>query len=222
MQAIARVNRTFSDKPGGLVVDYLGIAEALRAALADYTKRDRDRQEVGAPVEEALALLEEKHEILCELLYGCPWREALDSGLRPSPDRGHHGGPRAPPRSRPRWTCPIGSCTTPAWPVKPSPLPCPPRRRLRFRDDLAFFQAVALELRRARASRRPMAPATMSSWRLQSARCVSDAVTASGVIDIYAAAGLERPDISIIDDDFARRVPPTRTRTCRSRCSSGC
>ena len=77
MQAIARVNRTFRDKPGGLVVDYIGIAESLRAALTDYTERDRDRQEVGAPVEEALALLEEKHEILCELLYGCPWREAL-------------------------------------------------------------------------------------------------------------------------------------------------
>ena len=80
MQAIARVNRTFRDKPGGLVVDYIGIAESLKAALADYTDRDRDRQEVGAPVEEALALLEEKHEVLCELLYGCPWREALDSG----------------------------------------------------------------------------------------------------------------------------------------------
>ena len=80
MQAIARVNRTFRDKPGGLVVDYIGIAESLRAALADYTDRDRARQEVGAPVEEALALLEENHEISCELLYGCPWREALQSG----------------------------------------------------------------------------------------------------------------------------------------------
>ncbi len=60
MQAIARVNRTFRDKPGGLVVDHIGIAESLRVALADYTDRDRDRdragQEVGAPIEEALAL----------------------------------------------------------------------------------------------------------------------------------------------------------------------
>jgi type I restriction enzyme, R subunit len=66
--------------PGGLVVDYIGIAEPLRVALADYTDRDRARQEVGAPVDEALALLEEKVEVLNELLYGCPWREALDSG----------------------------------------------------------------------------------------------------------------------------------------------
>ena len=66
--------------PGGLVVDYIGIAEPLRVALADYTDRDRARQEVGAPVDEALALLEEKVEVLNELLYGCPWWEALDSG----------------------------------------------------------------------------------------------------------------------------------------------
>ncbi len=81
MQAIARVNRTFRDKPGGLVVDYIGIAENLRTALADYTNRDREHQEVGAPVQEALNALEEAHEILCFLLIDCPWREALDSGL---------------------------------------------------------------------------------------------------------------------------------------------
>src|ERR1019366_4545942 len=80
MQAIDRVNRTFRDKRGGRVVDYIGIAETLRSALADYTNRDRERQEVGAPVGEALALLSEAHEICCELLFGCPWREALDSG----------------------------------------------------------------------------------------------------------------------------------------------
>ncbi len=68
------------DKPGGLVVDYIGIAESLQAALRDYTDRDRAQQEVGAPIDEALALLEEKVEVLGELLYGCPWREALDSG----------------------------------------------------------------------------------------------------------------------------------------------
>ena len=204
MQAIARVNRTFRDKPGGLVVDYIGIAESLRAALTDYTDRDRDRQEVGAPVEEALALLEEKHEILCELLYGCPWREALDSDSDRArieaimaalehllgaaemdlPDRFLHHARVA------------GQAFT---------LAVSSPEALRFRDDLAFFQAVALELRRARASSTNGAG---DDVELETAvrQVVSDAVTASGVIDIYAAAGLERPDISIIDDDFARRV----------------
>jgi type I restriction enzyme, R subunit len=204
MQAIARVNRTFRDKPGGLVVDYIGIAESLRAALSDYTERDRDRREVGAPVEEALALLEEKHEILCDLLYGCPWREALDSDSDRArieaimaalehllgaaemdlPDRFLHHA-RAASQA---FTLAVSS-----------------PEALRFRDDLAFFQAVALELRRARAS---SANGTGDDVELETAvrQVVSDAITADGVIDIYAAAGLERPDISIIDDDFARRV----------------
>ena len=204
MQAIARVNRTFHDKPAGLVVDYIGIAESLRAALVDYTDRDRARQEVGAPVEEALALLEEKVEVLNELLYGCPWREALDSGSDRAkveaimaalehllgaaemdlPDRFLHHV-RIAGQS---FTLAVSS------PVA-----------LRFRDDLAFFQALAVELRRARAD---ATPGVGDDVELETAirQVVSDAVTAGGVIDIYAAAGITKPDISIIDDDFARRL----------------
>jgi type I restriction enzyme R subunit len=204
MQAIARVNRTFRDKPGGLVVDYIGIAESLRAALTDYTDRDRDRQEVGAPVDEALVLLQEEHEILCELLYGCPWREALDADSNRArieaimaalehilgaaemdlPDRFLNHTRRASQA----FTLAVSSPES-----------------MRFRDDLAFFQAVALELRRTRANG---APGAGDDVELETAvrQVVSDAVSAGEVIDIYAAAGIERPDISIIDDDFARRL----------------
>jgi type I restriction enzyme R subunit len=204
MQAIARVNRTFRDKPGGLVVDYIGIAESLQAALADYTDRDRARREVGAPVDEALALLEEKVEILNELLYGCPWREALDSGSDRAkveaimaalehlfgatemdlPDRFLHHT-RIAAQS---FTLAVSSSEA-----------------LRFRDDLAFFQAVAVELRRRRADD---ADSAGDDVEMETAirQVVSDAVTTGGVIDIYAAAGIEKPDISIIDDDFARRL----------------
>jgi type I restriction enzyme R subunit len=204
MQAIARVNRTFLDKPGGLVVDYIGIAESLRAALADYTDRDRARQEVGAPIDEALALLQENHEVCCELLWGCPWREALDSGS----DRARieaimaaleHllGGEEMdlPDRFLQHVRVASQSFTL----VVSSP------QAMQYRDDLAFFQAVAVELRRARAEDRP---GTSDDVELETAirQVVSDAVTASGVIDIYAASGIGRPDLSIIDDDFAKRL----------------
>ena len=204
MQAIARVNRTFHDKPGGLVVDYIGIAESLRAALADYTDRDRERQEMGAPVEEALALLEEKIEVLNELLYGCPWREALASGSDRAkveaimaalehllgaaemdlPDRFLHHARIASQA----FTLAVSS-----------------PQALRFRDDLAFFQAVAVETRRARAD---TTPGLGDDVELEMAirQVISDAVTTGAVIDIYAAAGIDRPDIGIIDDDFARRL----------------
>jgi type I restriction enzyme R subunit len=204
MQAIARVNRTFLDKPGGLVVDYIGIAESLRTALADYTDRDRARQEVGAPIDEALALLQENHEVCCELLYGCPWREALDSGS----DRARieaimaaleHllGGEEMdlPDRFLQHVRVASQSFTL----VVSSP------EAMQYRNDLAFFQAVAVELRRARAEDRP---GTNDDVELETAirQVVSDAVTAAGVIDIYAASGIGRPDLSIIDDEFAMRL----------------
>jgi type I restriction enzyme R subunit len=204
MQAIARVNRTFRDKPAGLVVDYIGIAESLRAALADYSERDRNRQEVGAPVDEALALLEEKIEVLNELLYGCPWREALESGE----DRAkveaimaaleHLLG--ASEMDLPDRFLHHARVASQAFSLAVSS-----PEALRFRDDLAFFQAVAVELRRARPGG---TPGVSDDVEVETAirQVVSDAVTAGGVIDIYAAAGIDKPDISIIDDDFARRL----------------
>lgn len=201
MQAIARVNRTFRDKPGGLVVDYIGIAESLQAALADYTARDRAGREVGAPVEEALALLAEKQEIIGELLRGCPWREALDSGT----DRARLEAITealdhllAPGEDLPDRFLHHTRVAAQAY----SLVPTEPQAEL-YRDDLAFFQAVAVELRRARATDR-----TYDDVEAETAirQVISDAVTAPGVIDIYAAAGIEKPDISIIDDDFAQRL----------------
>jgi type I restriction enzyme R subunit len=205
MQAIARVNRTFRDKPGGLVVDYIGIAENLRSALADYTDRDRYRQEVGAPVSEALALLTEAHEICCELLFGCPWREALDSGSDRArieaimealdhllgaeevdfPDRFIFQERRA------RQSFTIASALPEA---------------AAFRDDLAFFEAVGVELRRARAGEGDDGEVGDAGLETALRQLVSAAVSGAGVVDIYAESGLERPDISLIDEECGRRA----------------
>src|SRR5216684_433992 len=68
MQAIARVNRVFRDKPGGLVVDYLGLADQLKRALADYT--EKDRSQAGIPQEKAVDILLEKYEIILALFHG--------------------------------------------------------------------------------------------------------------------------------------------------------
>jgi len=204
MQAIARVNRTFRDKPGGLVVDYIGIAESLRAALADYTARDRDRQEVGAPVAEAFTAMVEAHEVCSELLFGCPWREALDSGSDRAriealmegfnfllggsemdlPDRFAHHERQARQAYTIYATLPEAAA---------------------YRDDLAFFQALGVEVRRARAD---TSGGGGTDLELETAlrQVVSDAVAATGVVDIYAESGLERPDLGIIDDAFARRA----------------
>lgn len=208
MQAIARVNRTFHDKPGGLVVDYLGIAESLRTALSDYTERDRKKGEVGAPIEEALALLEEKNEILSELLYGCPWKDALSSG---ADDAGIKAIMLALEHLLGREELDLPSrFTHHARIAKQAFALCvssPDAKR--FRDDLAFFQAVAVEVRRARAEE--SGDSDDEDVEVALRQVISDAITAPGVIDIYAEAGIERPDISIIDDEFAKRFATSPT-----------
>ncbi len=205
MQAIARVNRTFKDKPGGLVVDYIGIAESLRAALAEYTDRDRERQEMGAPIEEALTVLTEADEVCRELLFGCPWQEALESGNDRAriealmealnhllggaeldlPDRFAHQERRARQA--------FAICAT---------LP----EAAAYGEVLAFFQAVGVEVRKAR--RDASSDGASSDVEVETALCqiVSEAISTAGVVDIYAEAGLERPDLSLIDEDFAQRA----------------
>ncbi len=203
MQAIARVNRTFKDKAGGLVVDYIGIAESLRSALAEYTDRDRKRPPMGADIEEALDALQEQHEVLNELLWGCPWREALDSGTDKARIEAimaalNHliGGIeegladrflRADRAARQAFSI---AASEPA--------------ALALRDDLSFFQAVAVELRRSLASDRRDGD---DSVELETAlrQVVSEAVSSGGVIDIYAAAGMERPDLGMITEEFSKR-----------------
>lgn len=203
MQAIARVNRTFKDKSGGLVVDYIGIAENLRAALADYTDRDRANKDLGAPIEEALALLEEAHEICCELLFGCPWREALESGsdqarieaIMASLDHLLEGEQQELPE---RFLRQVRRATQAFSIAVASP------ETRKYRDDLSFFQALSVELRRVLAD---SAPTSRGEFEVETAirQIISEAVVPSGVIDIYSAAGFEQPDISIINEDFAKK-----------------
>ena len=128
MQAIARVNRTFRDKPGGLIVDYIGIASNLQQALAEYSPTDRDQ--AGVPIEEMVAAMLEKHDIIRGLLHGC------DFDARPAPARR-----RAPGRStRPCST----SCMA------------DPDRTERFLDQvLALAKAFALCGARDEAARDP-------------------------------------------------------------------
>ena len=75
LQAIARVNRVFRDKPGGLVVDYIGIGDDLKASLAAYS--ERDVEDVAIPLGVAITRLREKHEIVCEFFHGIDFRGAM-------------------------------------------------------------------------------------------------------------------------------------------------
>ncbi len=197
MQAIARVNRVFKDKPGGLVVDYLGLADQLRRALADYTASGGTGR-TALNQDEAVAVMLEKHEVCCGLLHGLDWSAWASGGatqrlsLLPAAQERvleQEDGKR-------RFTKAVTELS------KAFALAVPHPEALRIRDDVAFFQAVRAALTKGGADERREASNLDHAIR----QLVSRAVSSDEVIDIFAAAGLKKPDISILSDEFLAEV----------------
>ncbi len=197
MQAIARVNRVFRDKPGGLVVDYLGLADQLKQALSVYTESGGQ----GSPAidtAQAVAILQEKHEIACDLLHGLAWSDAAGDAkkiyaLLPAAQEHVLEQPDGKKRfvqvvtelSRAFALCAASDAAT------------------EIRDDVAFFQAVKAALVKT-VSRGGKSPDQLDAAVRQ---LVSGAITTDNqIIDVFTAAGLPKPDISILSDQFLAEV----------------
>ena len=197
MQAIARVNRVFKDKPGGLVVDYLGLAHELKRAVATYTESGGTGQ-TALDQTEAVAVMLEKYEICCGLFYGfdrSKWATGTPQerlGLLPTAQE--HILSQENGKDR---------CVQSVRELSQAfALAVPHEKALSIRDDVAFFQAVQSVLaKRAPADARPEEELDHAVRQI-----ISRAVTSEGVIDIFAAAGLEKPDISILSDEFLAEV----------------
>jgi type I restriction enzyme R subunit len=196
MQAIARVNRVFKDKPGGLVVDYLGLADALKRALADYTEADRGQ--AGIPQEEAVAILLEKHEVCDTMLHGFDYSKFIDGApherLAVLPRAMEHVLQQADGKKR------FVQAVTEL--SKAFALAVPHERALAIRDEVGFFQAVRSALVKAT----PEDGKTQEDLDTAIRQLVSRAVASDEVVDIFAAAGLKSPDISILSDEFLAEV----------------
>ncbi|MCY3747125.1 MAG: type I restriction endonuclease subunit R [Acidobacteria bacterium] len=197
MQAIARVNRVFRDKPGGLIVDYLGFAHELKQALATYTESGGTGR-TALDQEEAVSVMLEKYEICCGLLHGFAW-SAWTTGapaerLALLPAAQEHI--LAQEDGKDRFVTAVRELSQ-AFALA---VPHPETRRIR--DDVAFFQAVQSVLaKRAAAEARPEEELNHAVRQL-----VSRAVASEGVVDIFAAAGLDKPDISVLSDEFLAEV----------------
>ncbi|MCL4686157.1 type I restriction endonuclease subunit R [Myxococcota bacterium] len=197
MQAIARVNRVFKDKPGGLVVDYLGLAHELKQALATYTESGgtgRTALDQG----EAVAVMLEKYEVCCGLFYGFDWSKWTTGtpqerlGLLPAAQE-HI---LAQENGKDRCVRAVRELS------QAFALAVPHEEALRIRDDVAFFQAVqAVLAKRAPGDARPEEDLDHAVRQI-----ISRAVAPEGVVDIFAAAGLEKPNISILSDEFLAEV----------------
>ena len=197
MQAIARVNRVFRDKPGGLVVDYLGLADQLKRALATYTESG-GHGKPSIDTAEAVAVMLEKHEICCNMMHGFDWsnwtsgKPAQRLGLLP-PAQEHI---LVQEDGKGRWGKAVRDLS------RAFALCAASDEATAIRDDVAFFQAVRAALAKPAGERK-----TDEELDAAVRQLVSRAVSASDeVIDIFSAAGLKRPDISILSDEFLEEV----------------
>ena len=197
MQAIARVNRVFKDKPGGLVVDYLGLANDLRQALVIYTDSGGTGK-TAIDKEEAVAVMLEKHEVCCALFHGFDWSQWTTAPAQERwlllPSAQEHILAQENGKDR---------CLQAVRELSQAfALAVPHEETFRIRDDVGFFQQVrAALLKRAEAEARPEEDLDLAVRQI-----ISRAVTSEGVIDIFAAAGLDKPDISVLSDEFLAEV----------------
>jgi type I restriction enzyme R subunit len=197
MQAIARVNRVFKDKPGGLVVDYLGLADELKKALATYTESGGTGK-TAIPQDEAVDALRKHYEICQGLFHGFDWSRWMtgkpQERLSVLPAAQEHILAQQDGKSR------LLRAVTDL--SQAFALAVPHEETFRVRDDVGFFQAVRSVL----AKNTPGEQKTDEELDHAIRQIISKAVMSDEVVDIFAAAGLKKPDLSILSDEFLAEV----------------
>ncbi len=196
MQAIARVNRVFKDKPGGLVVDYLGIADELKKALADYTEGSRG--ETGIPQEKAVAIMLEKYEIVSAMFHGFDFSHFVTGtpAERVSIIPAAIEHILAQSNGKERLLQAVTELS------RAFALAVPHEKARAITDAVGFFQVV----RSAIAKNTRIPGKTQEELDTAIRQIVSKAVSSDEVIDIISATGLKKPDISILSDEFLAEV----------------
>lgn len=202
LQAIARVNRRFKDKPSGLVVDYLGLADQLRKAISSYGGGEGERP--GVPVEVALSVLQEKFEIVRDLFHGFDYSgyfstkatarlAALAGGVN------HICGldPNDPEKAKRRYLEAMSSLN------KAAGIALHLEGARPLVDSVGYFQAVQGNIQKYTVGG---SGKTDSELNAAIRQIVSGAISSEGVIDIFGTAGIQKPDISVLSDEFLETV----------------
>lgn len=194
MQAIARVNRVYKDKPGGLIVDYLGIASDLKKALAFYS----DAGGKGDPAvaqEQAVALMLEKIEVISAMYHGFPYEDYFDadtskklSMILAAEDHilGLEDGKK-------RYIDEVTALS------KAFAIAIPHDQAMDAKDEISFFQAVKARLAKFDSTGSGKTDEEIETTIRQ---VIDQALVSDQVIDVFDAAGIKKPDISILSDDF--------------------
>ncbi len=193
MQAIARVNRVFRDKPGGLIVDYIGIANDLKEALREYTQ-SKGQGRPTVPAEEMFDRLQEEMEVAWGMLHGIDYSNFRVNALKPMRIAADHilgleNGKRRFADCVLRMSQAFALCCT---------LP----EAAKYKEEIAFFQAVRTILTKSDPTKALSDEAREHALR----QIISGAVVSADVMDIFGAAGLARPDVGILSDEFLEDV----------------
>jgi len=203
MQAIARVNRVFGDKDGGLVVDYIGIAQDLKKALAIYTE-NQGKGKLAFDQEEAVAKMLELYELVVDMFGSFDYRKYFDLDprlklnfildaanhlLELKDEDGRNG--------KQRFKDHVTNLS------KAFAISVPHQKAFDIRDDLAFFQAI-----KARFAKFDETQKKQTNEEIETAirQIVNDAIVSKEVIDVFEAAGIKKPDISILSDEFMAEI----------------
>jgi len=198
MQAIARVNRVFRDKPGGLVVDYLGLADQLKHALATYTESG-GKGDPTYDIAQAIAVMQEKYGVACDMLHGFGWSKwgtgSATERLKLIPAAQEYILEQEDGKQR------FVQVVTEL--SRAFALCAASDEAIAIRDDVAFFQTVQAALNKRTVDGHKTPEQLDAAVR----QLVSKAITTDGqVIDVFTAAGLPKPDIGILSDQFLAEV----------------
>ena len=199
MQAIARVNRVFGEKPGGVVVDFLGIADELRDAVRTYTQAGGEGSPVEGVQNEAVPLMEQQYEALRDFFNGFDYRGFVDGNEAAQLHAITAGADyvfRQNDGKRRFMTMVTGLS-------KAFALSVPREETEAIRDHLAYFQAVRAAIRKRLADDGPPPP---PDARAAVRQVISGAIVSDGVIDLFRAAGLPEPNVGILSEDFLERL----------------
>jgi type I restriction enzyme, R subunit len=199
MQAIARVNRVFKDKQGGLVVDYIGIGNELKAAMKEYTaSKGRGKPTVDA--HEAYSVLAEKLDVLRAMLHGFDYSGFLNGGHKTLAGAANHvlglksGKVRDGKKRFADTALALGKAFS---------LCCTLDEARAVREEVAFMQGVKVILTKKALTAQKR---TDEQRELAIRQIINSAVVSESVVDIFDAVGLDKPDIGLLDDDFLAQV----------------
>jgi type I restriction enzyme R subunit len=210
MQAIARVNRVFKDKPAGLIVDYIGIAQNLKGALNTYSPQDRDQ--TGVDAAKAIAVLKEKYEIVRDMFHGFDYKramtgtaevrlkvmaEAIEWILGKQQEWAKQEQVQEEKLKAHRRFQDAVLALSKAYSLASSS-----DEARAIRDEVGFFQAIREALVKSVTS----SVGSRESKELAIRQIINSAIVSTEIVDILKAAGLKSPDISILSDEFLHEM----------------